>query len=297
MSASVFIALAVAAIIWGATGPLMKLTLQTVPLYSLALIRFGLASLILFPLVKSKLFIEKKDISLLILSSISGITFNISFLFWGLSLTTALNTGIIMATTPIITLFLAKLFLQEKAGRQLIWASLLGIVGISIIIGKDIATAGVNLSPYGDLLVICSLLAFTSYEILSKKLLDKYNSLVIAFYTFVIGALSFLPAAIYEYFSEPSWYTHLDSSSYLGIGFGVIFSSFLAYSLWDWGFSKAKAQNASFFFYLDPIATIAFSVILLSEKITPLFIIGTILIFCSLFIAEGHLPGRHQHTR
>lgn len=297
VSASVILALAGAAIIWGATAPIMKLTLKTVPLYSLAFIRFGMASLILLPTIKNRLHVNKEDIPILILSAIFGVTFNISFFFWGVSLTTALNSGIIFAATPILTLFFAKLFLKEKTTNQLIWGSLLGILGISVIVGKNIATDGVSLSSYGDLLILVALFSFTAYEILGKKLLEKYNFLTITFYTFTIGAISFMPAAAYELISEPNWYMRLNASSYLGIGYGIIFSSFLAYSLWDWGLSKSKAQNAGLFFYLDPISAIAFSVLLLSEKVTPVFIIGTILIFCSLFIAEGHLPGRHHHTR
>lgn len=290
------LALISASIIWGLTSPVIKQTLNFVPLFSLAFIRFGTASFLIFPLVYNKLKIDKKDMPVLVFSAFSGVTFNIAFYFLGLTLTSALNAGIIVATLPLFTLFLAVMFLKEEITKRLILGSIIGIAGISIIIGSDVLKNGLTLSPIGDLMIIISMLSFVIYEMFSKKLFKKYSPLTITYYTFLIGALSFFPAFLYEFNNNPLWLTPFPRVAIFGILYGIIFSSLIAYSLWQWGLSKIDASRAGFFFYLDPIAGVLGAVILLSEKITQPFILGTILIFLGLFFAEGKLP-YHQLIR
>lgn len=284
------LALITASIIWGINGPVMKLTLQSVPIFSLAFIRFFFASLILFPFIYKKLHINLKDLPIFILCAGLGVTFNITFFFWGLTLTTALNSGIIVSTTPMFTLIFAAIFLKEKITKGLIIGSIIGILGIGIIVSQDILKNGIALSPIGDFLILLATLAFIFYEILSKKFLKNYHPLTIIFYAFAIGGVSFLPAAVFEFTKNPGWINNLPSTSIWGIIFGTLFSSIGAYSLWQWGLSKIDESRAGFFFYLDPMASTVAAVILLSEKITQPFVLGAILIFLGLLFAEGRLP-------
>lgn len=294
---SAIIALAFASIIWGATAPVMKLTLTAVPVFTLAFLRFGTASILLLPFVFRKLTIKEKDWPLLIAASVCGVTLNISFFFLGLKLTTALNAGVIIASTPILTMFFAHLLLKEKITQNLVIGGVLGFGGIGIIIGRDFFENGLSLSPLGDFLILLALLAFVLYEVFSKKLSKKYSSFVITFYSFAIGAIIFFPAAISEFQQNPLWMTNFPLPAFLGLVYGAVFSSFAAYSLWQWGLAKISVSRVGFFFYLDPVVATIVAVILLSEKITPAFVAGAVFIFLGLFLAEGRLPYHHQLSK
>lgn len=288
-----FLALIAASSIWGANNAVMKITLLTVPVFSLAFIRFGVASLILLPFVAKKLAIKRPNYPMLILSGLCGVTFNIAFFFWGIKLTTALNAGIIVSSLPIFTLLFAKLFLKEKLSPNLLLGALLGFLGIGAIVGKDILTHGILLSPIGDFLILLATLTFVGYEILSKKLFKMYDAFSVTFYSFAIGALTFIPLTLFEFLQNPLWVTNLRTSSILGIFYGIFLSSLSAYSLWQWGLSKIPASRVGFFFYLDPIVSTIAAVMLLSEQITLPFLIGAACIFLGIFIAEGRLPYHH----
>ncbi len=280
-----------ASLIWGATAPIMKFTLTSVPIFSLAFIRFGIAALLLFPFVLNKLFIKKGDWPILVFSALCCVTFNIGFFFLGLKLTTALNAGIIIASTPLFTILFARLFLKEKIAQNLIFGAAFGLIGIGIIISKDFFANGFNLSPLGDLLIFLAMISFVLYEVAGKKLAERnYNPLSITFYSFAIGALTFLPAAVLEFQKKPDWIISLPVPAFLGIAFGIFFSSLAAYYLWEWGLSKISTARVGFFFYLDPIAATIVAVLLLKETITPFFILGSLFIFLGLFFAEGRLP-------
>jgi len=292
------LALIAASIIWGLTGPIMKQTLFYVPIFSLAFIRFAVASVVIFPFVANRLSIDKKDVLLLIIYALFGVTFNITFFFWGLTLTSALNSGIIVSTIPIFTLLAAELFLKEKVTKNIVIGSLIGMLGIGIIIGRSFMKNGVTLSPLGDFIILLAMFSFVVHEMLSKKLFKKYSAFPLSFYAFFIGAISFFPAALYEFSQNSSWINNLPSSAIFGIVYGIFFSSLTAYCLWHWGLSKMDATRAGFFYYLDPIASTIGAVVILSEKITQPFVLGAILIFLGLFFAEGRLPYHHllQHA-
>jgi len=271
----------------------MKIALLTVPVFSLALVRFTVASLILFPFVKNKLKFEKKDIPLIILAGLFAVTLNISFFFFGIRLTSALNAGIIGAAIPIFTLLAAKFFLKDSLTFKLIFGGILGFLGIGIIIGKDLFTTGLSFSPLGDILILSATLCFVASEITGKKLSTKYNSFALTYVWFLIGAITFIPGAIYEYMQNPGWINNLQTSSFIGIFYGIFLSSLTAYSLWQWGLSKVPASRVGFFFYLDPVVSTIGAVLILSEKITWPFILGAFCVFMGIFIAEGRLPYHH----
>jgi drug/metabolite transporter (DMT)-like permease len=71
-----------------------------------------------------------------------------------------------------------------------------------------------------------------------------------------------------------------------------LFSSLAGYALFAYGLSKIKAQEAGIFTYIDPVAAIVIAVPLLHETITWEFILGSILIFGGIWIAEKRI---HYH--
>src|SRR3989338_6900538 len=89
------LALILANIIWGAASPIFKFSLQNIPPFTLAFIRFYGASLILLVMTYPYLKIERKDWLKMVLLSFFGVTFNISFFFLGLKLAPSINAPFI----------------------------------------------------------------------------------------------------------------------------------------------------------------------------------------------------------
>jgi drug/metabolite transporter (DMT)-like permease len=278
-------ALLLSSFIWGANTPIMKWSLGAIPLFSLAFLRFYLATIFLFPFVIKSLKIRKKDLLKIILAALFGITFNVSFFFLGLKLTFAVNAALIIATIPIFTVAAAQIFLKEKIGGRLILATLIAILGLLAIIGPPILNFGLT-HLFGGIFLILASLFWVGYEILSKDLFKKYSAQTITFYSFLIGSLSFLPFFLWELSSSP-WLLNLKFQGITGIIYGAIFSSTIAYLAWEYGLSKIKASEASFFFYLDPISGVLLSILLLGEKITPSCIFGGLLIILAVILAEA----------
>lgn len=289
-----YLALATASIIWGANTPIMKVVLQSVPLFSLAFIRFFFASILLLPFIYKELKVKKEDIGMIIFTALFGVTFLISLVFWGYKLTSALNAGILNATMPIFNLLIAYLFLKEHIYKRFLIGILFGVIGVTVIISKDFIAKGFDLSPIGDTLIIISMVSFAIYDLASKKLSKRYNPLVIVFYSFLIGSILFLPAVSVELQKNPFWWKTVPSLAWIGVIYGVFFSSLVAFSLWQWGIGKVMDSQVGFFLYLQPIVTGILAVLFLHEVINVSFIIGSCCIFLGLIVAERHKTN-HPH--
>ena len=278
--------IASAAIIWGATAPIMKLTLTQVPVFSLAFIRMAAAALILGLLIAKKLKIKRVDLPLFVAAAVTGVTLNLTFFFLGLKLTQAILASFLVASVPIFTLIAANFYLKEKLTLRLILASLVAFIGVSVIIGSPQTLSQTPGQILGNILLLLAALSWVAHEIIAKKLLATYDGGTVAFYSMAIGGITFLPVSIWEYLRNPAWFAGVNTTGVLGIVYGILFASLFAYWAWQKGLAKLPAGQASFFFYLDPISGAILSIILLGEKLTLSLIIGGVLIAAGVFLAE-----------
>jgi len=287
-----FLAVIIANVIWGAAAPIFKISLQNIPPFTLAFWRFAIGALILAVALRGKISIAtstRRDLVLLLGYALSGITFNIMFFFWGLQRTLAINSPVIASGGPILTYFLALFFLHEKSNTKKLFGMLLGCIGIIIIVIEPLLLTGLDGSLIGNLFLVVATLAAVIQTIIGKEALPKFNPFVFTFWAFIIGAASFLPNAFYEYMTIGNLYQNLDIRGFMGIVYGAMFSSAAGYGLYAWGLSKINASDASLFTYIDPVIGTVLGVVLLKEPLTSYFLLGALLIFGGIFIAEGRL--------
>ncbi len=290
-----FLALIVANIIWGAAAPIFKLALENIPLYTLAFWRFFLGAIILLVVIGKRASLRlksRRDLVLLIAYGLLGITFNIIFFFEGIKRTLSINSPVITSGQPIMTMLFALVFLREAFHPKKFLGMLLGTLGIIIIIIEPLLISGVDGSVGGNLLLVIATIAAVGQTIVGKKVVNRYDPFAFTFWAFLVGAASFLPMMIREYLTIPDLYAALDWRGYLGIVFGSVFSSAMAYGLFAWGLSKIDATDTAIFSYVDPIVGTILGAVLLQEPISGPFVAGALLIFTGIFIAEGRI---HYH--
>ena len=256
------------------------------------------ASLILAPLIYKNLKIQKNDLPSFVWAALTGVTLNLTFFFIGIKLTEAILAAFLVASVPIFTMVAAHFYLKEKLTLRLILASIIAILGVFIIIGK--LGAGLDLRQFlGNLFLLAATLFWVAHEIISKKLLKKYEASTVTFYAMAIGAVSFFPLFLTELVKNPFWFAGVDASGIGGLLYGIFFASLIAYWAWHKGLALLPAGQASFFFYLDPISGSILSIILLGEKITPQLIVGGLFIIIGVLLAEQHRKSHplHQQTK
>lgn len=285
------LSLIIANIIWGAASPIFKFSLENISPFLLAFIRFYGAALLILPFTYPYLSIDKKDRFKIFLLAFFGVTVNISFFFFALKLTPSINAPIIASGGPIFLYLFSIFILKEKPHYKVFIGLIVSLLGVLLIIGQPILTGELDGALLGNILLIIATLAGVIHTLIAKELPKKYGALSITFWTFFIGAATFLPFLIWEIYSG-SLSISLDYRGITGIIFGLFFSSALAYSLFEYGIKYIDGQDVGIFTYIDPIAAILIAIPLLHEQITFIYLMGAILVFGGIFIAEGRL---HYH--
>ncbi|MBI3954952.1 DMT family transporter, partial [Candidatus Gottesmanbacteria bacterium] len=173
------LALIVANIIWGTASPIFKWSLENITPFTLAYWRFAVASLLLFPFCWKHLNFEKKDLPKLILLSLSGIFFNITFFFFGLKFAPSINAPVIASAAPIFIYLFSILILHEKAKFKVLLGTLVSFLGVLIIVIQPLLNRLGDLSLLGNILFLLATIGAVGHVILSKELIRKYKPITI----------------------------------------------------------------------------------------------------------------------
>ncbi len=278
-------------IIWGAAAPIFKWTLQDINPLTFAFLRFFLSALVILPFAYKRLRIKREDIYTLVFLSVMGLAFRIAYNFYGLKFAPSINELVIASTAPVFLLIGAIALFHEKARKKLLLGMILSFVGVIVIVVEPVITSGIDISFMGNIFFLVAMCLSVVYILLLKELAPKYHVITLLFWTFAIAAITLLPFAGFE-IVRSNFETDLSMKVLIGIAFAVFFSTVLAHFLNLYGVKYIKASEVGLFSYVDPFIGIAIAQPLLGEYITPHYLIGAVLVFAGIFIAENRL---HYH--
>jgi drug/metabolite transporter (DMT)-like permease len=285
------LALIIANVIWGGASPIFKYALENIPPFTLAFIRFFFAGLIFLPWAnrvwKDLTF---KEWGQAILVGFFGITVNISFFFLGIQKTESINAPVIASSGPIFIYILSIFFLKEKPKLKILSGMMVAFLGVLIIIFSPVFMDGkrwVLGEVEGNLFIFVAMLGAVFQTILGRNLLKKVSFVQVSAITFLLSSLTFLPFIPKEFMA---WdWSMLNLNGWVGIIYGVLFSSAAAYTLFYYGVSKIKAQEVGLFTYIDPIVAVMIAAPLLGELPSVYYFLGTVLVFGGIYFAEGRI--------
>ncbi len=283
--------LIIANIIWGAALPIYKWSLEEVPPFTFSFLRFFIGALIVLPFVIKKLEIDRRDYKNLFLLAIFSVTIQIPLLFFGLRLTPSINAPIIIAFGPIILILASIFYLKEKPKSKIIGGPIISLMGIMAIILRPLLENGFSGGVLGSFFIFLATVCSVIQTILLKKVTTRNDPLTVVFWIFLLGSLPLIPFVIWESRSF-NLFTDLTMQGALGIIYAIYLSTVVAHFFFAFGTKYISASEIGIFSYVDPIATIIIAIPLLGEQITPAYLVGAVLVFLGIFIAEGRI---HYH--
>jgi drug/metabolite transporter (DMT)-like permease len=271
--------------VWGINFPIVKGALTSFSPLSFNAVRFGTASLILLGLLwfqERSLSIRKKHVAYFVMLALIGNTAYQLFFINGIALTTATNSSLILATTPIFIILFGALLGVEKLSSRIVQSVLLSFLGILIIIlGSGRPSTFTNQSLIGDLLILANPICWSIYTVLSKPMLKEYSPLKLTTITMAIGTVPLLLISVPSLTTE-AW-SSIPTSSWLSLAFSACFAIAIGYVLWYTGVNNIGSAKTALYDNLVTVFAVMTAWILLSESITPIQLIGAILVFVSLY--------------
>ena len=252
-------------------------------------IRMPITSLILFTVVRARggsIAIRRKDVGYFALVSFVGMFLHITSSLIGLSLSSASNMGVIVATIPLFILVTSIVTRSEPFNIQLLAGVLIGMSGVLALSVED---GGVHFNP-GDLLLLASCFFWGLYTVLSKRLVRDYRPLVAIAWVFLFAALYQSPLFLYQ-LREQTW-TEIALVNWLNLFIATFGSYALANTLFFYGIREIGAIKTGIYTNLTPVFTITLAWLLRGEEVSALKIAGLGIILCGIAITK--LPVRNR---
>lgn len=272
-----------AAVIVGSTLVISKIISKGESIYCLQFISMLIASLALAVLIgknnlKDELKrVKREDYKLFILQTLTGVVLFRVFIIYGVKLTKAVDAGIILSLTPIITVLLSIIFLREKPSKFEIFALISAFLGVLIINLNGVYNGGTTGHRIiGNLMVLLAVLGECTFVICSKKASSDISSMMRSLMICLCAVILFFPLACFEIISN---YTFIYSFEFWIVSFysGLILTV-LAYILWFKGIKYVSGTTAGIFNTLIPVSAIVLVFIFLGEKINSSQLLGLSLI-------------------
>lgn len=229
--------------------------------------------------------IQTEDYLRLFFGALLGMCINMLMFFKGLSLSTPINSGVIITITPIMVLLLSYFFLRESIGWRKTAGILIGFTGALglTLFGAKTQQNAPNI-PLGNTLFLINSTSFAAYLILIKPLTQKYHTITLMKWMFLLGLLLTTPITFSE-FAAVQW-SSLPFEVVWRMGFVVVGTSFLTYLLNVYALKTLSATTVGAFIYLQPLITIVFAVITGNDFLDSLKVLAMILIFTGVYLVS-----------
>ncbi len=218
------------------------------------------------------------------LMGVVGFALAFAFGNWGVAHSTASNAALLITVEPTTLLVLSPLLLGERLSRRETAGAALTLLGAVVVVVNGVPGLTRSLMPHwrGDLLLILSGVAYAGYSLLGRGVLTRRPVSLVTAHSVVWGAVSIAPLALYEWHvgPPPAWTAGAIAGT---VYLGVVITA-LGYGVWNWCLERVGAARVAAFVNVQPLAGALLGVWWLREPLTPLLVVGGVLIVAGLHL-------------
>lgn len=255
--------------LWAGAYVAGKVVLATWPFPSLNMLRFTIAAAVLAPYLWSRRRLLPRNRSdRLRLGAMCALGFigNKLFEYWGLSLTSATDTALLIAAEALFTVVLSVLLLKEKVKPLEAAGLLVGALGVYLVVvgGLRLPTGFGGGQALGNLLIVASLLLEAMFTVVGKTVVERYPAFLVTS-AIVVGSLfawwpAGLAALAVRGWPGLTWQMAL-AAVYLGV-----FTTAIGYWAWFYGLQRVMPGAMAPLLFIQPVVGTALAVWIRGER-------------------------------
>lgn len=274
--------------IWGINFSAVKTSLHDFAPLAFNALRFGFATLIILGVLRLRgesLALARRDLLPVFLLGLSGHTLYQVLFINGIARTTAANSSLLMATSPIFVAIYGSLLRIERANR-LVWVGiLLSFLGVGLLVlGGDKGLSAAVATIVGDLLVLGAAMMWGAYTTFSKPLLARYSPLKLTALTMVAGTsvlvLVSAPALVHQNWSA------ISITAWGGLFYSTSMAVAVAYVVWYTSVQRVGSARTAIYSSLTPVVAVLVAWIALGDRMTPLQILGAVVVLAGILLTR-----------
>ncbi len=249
---------------WGLNWPMMKMALAEIPVWSFRGVCTATGAVGLFLIAwlgKQKIRIPDGEARNLIVISMFNVTAWNVLIGYGLTMLPSGRTAIIAYTMPLWTVLLSRWVLQERLSTRRILGVALGLAGMALLIGSELAV--VRTAPLGALLVLGGALSWAIGTVLMRKYPTSLPTTSFTAWQLVIGGM---PIVIGGLILEWGQWRPLGGPATIGLVYNMFFVFIFCYWAWFRIAASAPPTVAALSTLMIPVVGVFSGMWLLGES-------------------------------
>jgi drug/metabolite transporter (DMT)-like permease len=273
---------------WGSSFVVVKVTIEEgLKPVAIATFRFLVAGALFITVLlvdkarnaSRRLLIAKKDVPVVLLLTMSGVTIFFIAQYTGIELAGASVAAILVTLlSPIlIAIFSASMLKEHLVRRQGFGIGVAAAGAFTVIAGGTLSFKNNPSFLLGSVILLATPFLWTIYSLVGKRLMEKYDAFLVVSYVNVLGGLCLTPFSLAEGSLDQIFYMSLNE--WLAVLFLAVTCSLVGYFIWFYVMKHAGAALTSSFLFAEPVVTVLFAVRFAGEQLNMLILGGGVLIF------------------
>ncbi|MFO7611291.1 MAG: DMT family transporter [Clostridia bacterium] len=203
----------------------------------------------------------------------------------GIGLTTASESGMMIALIPVVAAILGAVFLKERPGLAQWIFIIISVGGVFFIaLMRKTETQG---SIAGVAMLLIAVIASGGYNILSRKLSVRFSPMEITFMMMNTGFVVFNGIAVTEHIARGGLSEYFlplkNPGTFFSMAYLGILSSVAAFFMVNYMLSRLEATKVAVFGNLITVVSIAAGILVLGETLHWFHAIGAVLILIGVW--------------
>jgi len=276
-------------VLWAVNFSFMKIIFREMTPLGFNGIRMPLAAGVLILILRLKgedLKVPREDFWKLVALGVCGNTIFQLLFIHGFNLTTASNSSIIIAMSPVLIAMMSSYLKHEKL-HTLAWAGIvISFVGFCLVISRQFG--GIQFSRQGllgDLMVFGGNIFWAFYTVLSKPILARFSPLKFSTLTLAFGTSLYVPFCVKDILAIN--FPAVSLQAWLILVFSAVFSLAIPYIVWYASVKRIGNSKTAIYDNLIPVLTVFFAYLLLDERLAPVQAIGAAVILAGVFLTRS----------
>ncbi len=279
---------------WGANVVAVKAVLADLPPILFAFVRFSSAFLVLLAILRwreGSVGLPRGDILPMLLLGLAG--FGLYQDLWATALgrTTASNSALITAATPVSTMLIAAAVGSDTISRAKVIGAAISLSGALAVVG---ATHGFGFTgaSAGDLMTFAATICWACYVAFGAPVLRRHSPLRTATWAIGLGCLGMLPFALWQATTFDPGRIHINTI------WLFLFCTLLAAAAANVVMFEAVKilgpTRTMLFQFLVPAFTVILAAMFLGEAIVVGQLLGGAIIILGIMVSRTHLLGARR---
>jgi drug/metabolite transporter (DMT)-like permease len=230
--------------------------------------------------------VARVDVRFMLLVAALGIWLNSLSFTYAVTLTTAATVALMFGTLPIFVALIAVAFHLERPHARHWAATVVSFLGVGLVAAG--ASSGISGDLGGILLGLGASLTWAGYSVAMAPLMQRYSPYRISAFMLVAGSIPLLVTATRQ-IAEQDW-AALEPLAWACFLYSLFFSLVFTNIMWFTAIDRVGAARASLYANLQPFLGAFFALVVLSESMSLLQVVGGIVIGGGILLAREARP-------